>query len=356
MMLDKILKAFGYVKSDLEQLKKEVHTLQAIKPIVKNGRDGKDGRDAPDLETIVKAVLSEIPEPEKIDIQAVLDKIPTPKDGRDGKDGRDAPPVSVSDVATVVLAQIPKPKDGKNGRDAPDLETIVKKVQANIKNGEQGPAGARGPRGSKGVSVTDVELSKDNELSVFLDGVKKKVGKIKIPRIVAPFSPAGGGGAGSYANGHREYLGWGDYVDTQYTQGSPLSISANTDVILPNNAQSGPRFQEPQGIELFKDGKISGRNGDSILYTLDFKAIPVNANATVLETWVDIGGTVGELYRRLVTFPKGTGVERPVTLTTMAYTLDTWEQNGGAIYIRCNGDLNIYDIRVIISRLHRSTQ
>lgn len=102
-------------------------------------------------------------------------------------------------------------------------------------------------------------------------------------------------------------------------------------------------------------GGIEGRNGDAILFTVDFTATPTGGGAaTYVESWVDIGGAVGELYHRIVTFPKGAGAERKVTFTTLAYTLDTWESNGGTIYVDADGDVDIKDIRVVISPIHRA--
>lgn len=102
-------------------------------------------------------------------------------------------------------------------------------------------------------------------------------------------------------------------------------------------------------------GGILGRNGDALLFTVDFTATPTGGGAaTYVESWVDIGGAIGELYRRIVTFPKGAGVERKVTFTTLAYTLDTWESNKGAIYIDADGTADIKDIRVVISPIHRA--
>jgi hypothetical protein len=129
------------------------------------------------------------------------------------------------------------------------------------------------------------------------------------------------------------FSGWADYVDTQYTSGSPLALVANTDTNLPNNAGTIRNAHLPSDIAQFYDGtKILGVDGDAYLWTLDFKVTPTNANTTYLETWIDIGGEIGELYRRIVTFPKGNGVERSVTHTTA----------------------NVYDIRHVLFRLHNS--
>lgn len=206
-MLDKLTAAVKQLLTDNRDFSTRLERLEKVKPAVVNGRDGKDGKDgvSPDIETIIAAVVNELPEPEKIDTKAivndVLAQIPKPRDGRD------APAVNVSDVAAIVLAKIPTPKDGKDGHNGPDLETVVKRVKAQVKDGakgEPGPPGPPGKDGKDGVSVTNVQL-KNNELFVWLDGVKRAVGKIKIPAASAPFSPGNMGG-GSARDADDDYL------------------------------------------------------------------------------------------------------------------------------------------------------
>lgn len=149
--------------------------------------------------------------------------------------------------------------------------------------------------------------------------------------------------------------GWGNYADTQYTSGSPFSISANTDTVIPNNKGSVLEAQVPRDVGTFYDGSvITGRNGDSISITVDLKLLPTAGSTTIAEFWIDIGGSVGELYRRIITFPKGNGVERPVDFTIVGFTLDTWEANGATAYVRTNGPASMYDIRYVIHRNHRA--
>ena len=149
--------------------------------------------------------------------------------------------------------------------------------------------------------------------------------------------------------------GWGAYNDTQYTSGSPLSLVADTDTLLPNNAGSVIETQKPSDIDTFYDGYvITGRAGDGLLITVDLIATPTSVAATSIELWFDIGGAVGELYRRIVTFPKGNGVPRPINFSTSAYTLDTWEANGATAYVRADGPVDIYNIRYVLTRTHKA--
>lgn len=109
--------------------------------------------------------------------------------------------------------------------------------------------------------------------------------------------------------------GWGQYQDTQYTSVSPFALAADTDTNLPNNAGSVIETQKPTDVTTFYDGTvITGRNGDGVTLTIEFQAEPTNVATTYLEVWVDIGGSVGELYRRIITFPKGQGWSARSTL------------------------------------------
>lgn len=148
--------------------------------------------------------------------------------------------------------------------------------------------------------------------------------------------------------------GWADYADTQYTQGSPFALAANTDTLLPNNGLGGVKTQEPEGVTMYADGKITGRNGDGLMITVDMKVTPTNANTTLLEVWFDIGGSIGQLYRRPISFPKGQGVQIGVNFTVAGFTLDTWEANGAQVYVRANGTCNIHGVRYVLTRTHKA--
>lgn len=153
--------------------------------------------------------------------------------------------------------------------------------------------------------------------------------------------------------------GWGNYVDSQYTEAEPLQLAADTATLLDNDALGALTNEDylpiaGQSLYNAETHTILGYQGDAKLITLDFKAKPTNANTTYIEHWIDIGGSVGELYRRISSFPKGNGVERPIVTTTAVYTLDTWEQNGGQVFVQANNTCDIYDLRFVIFRVHRA--
>lgn len=216
--------------------------------------------------------------------------------------------------------------------------------------------------------------------------------------------------------------GWASYVDTNYTSGSPQVISANTDTVLLNGANTIVDSQKPEDINYFyyaqilevvgasgafkadekitgqtseatgdfvlssdgfislqnrdttdfqvgeviegadsgstaeiadiSEGRIDGVNGNGLGITLHFKAVPSSSNQW-MDVWIDVAGSVGELYRRTFYFPKGSGVEMGVSFdVSAAYNLSTWQSNGGLVYVRSSHPLNIYDINYNFVRTH----
>lgn len=152
--------------------------------------------------------------------------------------------------------------------------------------------------------------------------------------------------------------GWGNYADTVYTSGSPFVLNqVDLQVNLPNNAGIVIDNQKPTDISEFYDGtKILGKNGDAYSITIEFKVKPTgNATNARISTAIDIGGAVGEIYLRDFSLSKGINVEHHYLSSFTYYTLDTFEANGGTIRVQAfNEDLEVYDIRYVFARLHKS--
>lgn len=147
--------------------------------------------------------------------------------------------------------------------------------------------------------------------------------------------------------------GWGAYSDTQYTSGSPFALAANVDTVLPNNKGSFLESQKPDDVVTFYDGTtITGRNGDGIGITLEAKVVPTSTTNTYFEFWLDIGGSVGQLYPRTQSFSKGAGTYN-LNASFTGYTLDTWEANGATVYCRSNTACDIHSVRFVITRTHK---
>lgn len=153
-------------------------------------------------------------------------------------------------------------------------------------------------------------------------------------------------------------MGWAVYNDTTYTTGSPFTITSGAPKqALPNNAGSKIETQLPTDVTTFYDGTvITGRDGDGVLITIEFKARPTSTASDVrLFTSLDIGGAIGEIYPNEFFLTKGVGVEHYFLKTISAYNLDTWETNGAQFLVESfNSDIEIYDIRFIITRTHKA--
>ena len=148
--------------------------------------------------------------------------------------------------------------------------------------------------------------------------------------------------------------GWGAYQDTEYTDVAPFAVTANTDTILPNNAGSTIDSQKPTDVTTFYDGSvITGRNGDGISITLECTVEPASGTNTYFEIWVDIGGGIGKLYPKTNPFVKGVTAYN-INVSFTGYTLNTWEANGGTVYVRSNTACDVYNIRYVLTRTHKA--
>lgn len=149
--------------------------------------------------------------------------------------------------------------------------------------------------------------------------------------------------------------GWASHADTQYTQGSPFSVLANTDTNLPNNSGTVINSQKPTDITAFySGGKIIGRNGDALAMQIFFYAVPTIVDQYI-DIWIDIGAPIGVLYPQTFSFPKGTGQSRGIMYTLpAAYTLSTWQTNGGTVRVRSNGAMTIYGVTYNFVRTHKA--
>ena len=158
-------------------------------------------------------------------------------------------------------------------------------------------------------------------------------------------------------NSYNDYSGWATYVDGIYTSASPFSLAGATSATLPNAASSIIDSQKPIDITTFYDSSnstITGRNGDGVNIVIEFKARPTTSSSTRLTVAIDIGGAIGEIYPRDFLLTKGIGTEHYYLSSFNAYTLNTWETNGGTVKIISTAAVEIYDIRYVITRTHKA--
>lgn len=152
------------------------------------------------------------------------------------------------------------------------------------------------------------------------------------------------------------YTGWADYTDGVYTTGSPLSLTAGTKITLYNNATTIRNSQIPIDVDSFysrTDSTILGYDGDGLNVLIEFKVRPTTASVTKVTVTIDIGGAVGEIYPRDFILTKGNGVEHYYLSSFSAYTLDTWEANGGKVKVVTDANAELYDLRYVLTRTHK---
>lgn len=149
----------------------------------------------------------------------------------------------------------------------------------------------------------------------------------------------------------NQLTGWGAYVNTAAAQ----AIVATTSTALVNNAGTVIETQKPSDIATFYTaGKITGREGDGILINIELTFTPSSGLASYLRVSIDIGGAVGEIYIREFSTVLGSGIGHALSYSTGAYTLDTWEANGGTIKVYSDGPGTISGVRYVIHRLHKA--
>ena len=115
--------------------------------------------------------------------------------------------------------------------------------------------------------------------------------------------------------------------------------------------------QKPADVpDFWAANKITGRTGDAIVGKAQFQCIPDDAVASNLNIKIDIGGSVGVVEEYDFPLVRGALVSHPITCIIVAYTLDTWEANGGRIILTADGDCTIPAAgrRVFLNRLHKA--
>jgi hypothetical protein len=130
---------------------------------------------------------------------------------------------------------------------------------------------------------------------------------------------------------------------------------ANVKATVNNNAGAVLEMHKPADIATFYDGAvIPGRNGDGAVIGVEVTFTPTTGGSSALVVSIDIGGAVGELYAQEYPVLKGLGIAHKISYTAAVYMLDTWEANGGAVKIVCDGPGDLTAVRYVIQRLHKA--
>ena len=153
-------------------------------------------------------------------------------------------------------------------------------------------------------------------------------------------------------------LGWASYVDTTYVVGAPFAIAEGATSTLPNNSGTVIDDYLPTGVVKFYDqatSKLTPQNvGDFYSFSIRFKAKNSNL-AGYFDFGIDIGGSLGIIFKETQLFLKGANTEQSFSITCNGYSLDTFIANGGLIKIHSIlGNTTIYDIQYQINRTYKA--
>lgn len=154
-----------------------------------------------------------------------------------------------------------------------------------------------------------------------------------------------------YPQGGTTQLGWARYDDTIYTSSNKLSLTQDTEVVVPNNAGNIVRSHSSIAFYDSSTQKILGVNeNDVYIFTLAFKASAPNANQTYLEYNLEGSGQISRVSGTLE-FPKGNDVEHQESMVMQYYTDSTFVQDGVQLKITSVGNgSSVWDIIYFIQR------
>jgi len=152
--------------------------------------------------------------------------------------------------------------------------------------------------------------------------------------------------------------GWARYMDTEYTEASPLSLAADTLVTLPNN--KGNIIRSHSSINFYQNGvnsKIYGQNlNDVYIITVEWKAQAPNTNQTHLNLSIQNGGGVIENLDIALAYIKGNATTQVFHNIFQYYIDQSFLDNGASLHIQSHGGTStVWDIQYFIQRTQNGT-
>ena len=156
--------------------------------------------------------------------------------------------------------------------------------------------------------------------------------------------PQGGVGSG---------LGWARYDDSIYTSSNKLTLVQDTEVELPNNANTS--YRSYTGIDYYNGTtrRVSAdAANETYIMTVVFKCSAANANSTYLETnFMGENGTPYDRIRQTISFPKGNDVAHDYHGVFQYYADANFATNGSWWEIlSIGGSAQIWDIIYFIQK------
>lgn len=151
--------------------------------------------------------------------------------------------------------------------------------------------------------------------------------------------------------------GWQQITDTTYTSGSPLTIAEGVTAKLLTGKVTSIDTQLPNRITSFwnntTDKLVAVNDGDAYSVSIRFKA-KMDVLSGYFDVGIDIGGSLGVIVQTTETFTRAANTEQRFTVNLDYFTGTTFIANGGNIeFTPINGDLEVYDIVLLITRTHK---
>lgn len=152
--------------------------------------------------------------------------------------------------------------------------------------------------------------------------------------------------------------GWASYGDTVYTVGSPFVVNSGVTATLGNNGATVMNSQLPYGVTSWYNGTTNKftptSDGDYYLWTIRFKAKNTASLNAYFDIGIDVGGSLGVIFKETKLFVKGAGVEQDFTIVIPGFSGSTFVPNGGIPKVTSyGGNSSFYDITYQIERLHK---
>lgn len=131
---------------------------------------------------------------------------------------------------------------------------------------------------------------------------------------------------------------WIRYDDGEYTQGSQQTLAAATRTAFTCDGLGGGTITTFGGnLARCFDGTAIHPNasGQVMHLRIGCKVTPANANSyMVLQLDIGVPGTSEiNIVSRTISFPRGAGIEHPISVAFPIYCLETFRANGGRFYV-----------------------
>ena len=181
--------------------------------------------------------------------------------------------------------------------------------------------------------------------------------KYLVPRVLPKNSVISDVDINEIKEKHNDLIdsfGWVEFRDTQHTEANRQTLTASSENTITINSGVTILSEKPKGGELLWNptaNKITPiKRGDSYDVRIDFKAA-ISQNLGYFEISINIGGNIGKTFGNVKVFRKGKDIVHDFSVAFPIYTLDTFVENGGLIFINPSNTMTIFDKRIIIFKI-----